>query len=153
MRTKFFWIVALLWAFCPDVSHAVERKAFVIDGYTVRLANGADGNRLWGWIELYNATEPAGIVYLTEGELRPPHFSADRKIIIMDAPLGMMADILDLLRNEAPLQIRFEDLQSSGAAASVFLEPAQASDFIIQPQTAMENAPSGTALPFVRLRY
>jgi hypothetical protein len=65
----------------------------------------------------------------------------------------MMADILDLLRNEGPLQIRFEDLQSSGAAATVFLEPAEADDFIIQSQTAMENAPPGTALPFVRLRY
>ncbi|WP_035678344.1 hypothetical protein [Bradyrhizobium liaoningense] len=77
-----------------------------------------------GWIELLQGSDIAGYLYVTGGPPREPRLSAEKKYIVMEFPIGMLGTLLNILRNEKPLQIRFE--KRGNAAAVAFVERAHA---------------------------
>lgn len=79
----------------------------------------------FGWIELLNGSKAAGYVYL-ETDLTPgnPHLSGDGSYIVTAMPMSSLSVLLDILRNEKNLQIRYFDPQSPNVGPSVFIEPA-----------------------------
>jgi len=98
-------------------------KINAFDRHALTLTNGAS-NQVFGWIELLQGNEIAGYLYVTDKPPGEPRLSGDKKYIVMDFPIAMLDTLLAVLRNEKPLQIRYD--KRGTAAASAFLEPARA---------------------------
>ena len=102
---------------------ADELKTNPFDRHNLSLTNGAN-NEIYGWIELLQGNELAGYLWVTNRPPREPFLSAEKKYIVMDFPIGMLDTLLNILRNEKPLQIRYAKI--GNAAGTAFIERAQA---------------------------
>jgi hypothetical protein len=100
-------------------AYALDEKTNPFDRHNLTLTNGA-GNDVFGWIELTNGRDLAGYIYLVNGRLREPFLSTGKVYIVMDMPMAMLGTLLDLLRNEKALQIRY--FKSDSGRATAFLE-------------------------------
>jgi hypothetical protein len=79
----------------------------------------------FGWIELLNGGKAGGYIYLeTTLKIGDPHLSGDGSYIVTAMPMAALPVLLDILRNEKNMQIRYFDPQAPNVAPSVFLEPA-----------------------------
>ena len=99
----------------------------------------------FGWVRLLNGGSDVGYVYL-DPHLTPqdPHLSHDGSYIVTALPLAMLGQLLEVLRSEAHLQIRFFDPQTAGVSPSVFIEPSTAgqqptADAILAPREVAEH--------------
>jgi hypothetical protein len=83
----------------------------------------------FGWIRLLNGNRDAGYIYL-QTTLKPtdPHLGS-KGYIVTAMPMSFLETLLDILRNEKNLQIRFFDPGSPGTSPDVFIEPAPPSQF------------------------
>ena len=78
----------------------------------------------FGWIQLLNGVNQAGYIYLiTTQQPKDPHLSFDGSYIVTNMPMASLPVLLDILRNEQSLQIRFFDPEAAGISPSVFIEP------------------------------
>lgn len=75
----------------------------------------------FGWIRLLNGNRDAGYVYLTDTPEKP-HLSSQKEYIVTSIPVAMLQTMLDVLRNERNLQIRFSATGGEDPAPSVFIE-------------------------------
>jgi hypothetical protein len=77
-----------------------------------------------GRIRLLNGNKDAGYVYIIQDTqpLRVPELGST-KYVVMSIHFAHLGMLLDILRNQKPLQIRFYDPQSPGVAPSAFIEP------------------------------
>lgn len=75
----------------------------------------------FGWIRLINGETDAGYIYLTSSPVEP-HLSSKGTYIVTSIPINELSTMLDILRKEKGLQIRFFDPQTPGVAPSVFIE-------------------------------
>jgi hypothetical protein len=78
----------------------------------------------FGWIRLLNGKSDAGYVYLSDRPAPDPHLSFNKSYIVTQMPFSCLATLLDILRNQKNLQIRFYDPQAAGISPSAFIEPA-----------------------------
>jgi hypothetical protein len=100
------------------------------DDMTVQLTNPITSFGIawmdteFGWIQLKNGAKDAGYVYFLKDSdaLEIPHLSSGKDYIIMSIHISHLGDLLSILRNERPLQIRFYDPESPGVSPSAFIE-------------------------------
>jgi hypothetical protein len=76
---------------------------------------------MFGWIRLVHEARSAGYIYLSN-EPQKPHLSSDGTYIVTSIPMSELSTMLDILRNEGNLQIRYFDSNITGAEVSVFIE-------------------------------
>jgi hypothetical protein len=77
----------------------------------------------FGWIRLLNGNTDAGYVYLgLQNPPSDPHLGGGGTYIVTAMPFDTMGHLLEILRNERNLQIRFFDPQSPGVSPSAFIE-------------------------------
>lgn len=116
--------IALLLCLAVPISSVLadDVKTNTFDRHELTLTNGSN-NEVFGWIELLQGNDIAGYLYVTGKPPREPYLSADKKYIVMDFPIGMLDGVLGILRNEKPLQIRYE--KHGNTAASAFIERAR----------------------------
>lgn len=102
----------------------------------------------FGWIRLLNGASDAGYVYLTTPPVEP-HLSFDETYIVTSVPMSDLFAVLDILRHERGLQIRFFDPEIAGVEPSVFIEAAS-------PTFAADDrklsAPDEIALEIARIK-
>jgi hypothetical protein len=86
----------------------------------------------FGWINLKNRNDDAGFIYFFSDSqpLEIPRLSSKQTYIVMSVHISHVGEMLSILRNEGPLQIRFFDPETAGVNPSAFIEPAvsQSSD-------------------------
>ena len=75
----------------------------------------------FGWIRLLNGNRDAGYVYLTD-TLEKSHLSGAKEYIVTSVPVAMLQPMLDVLRNERNLQIRFAASDDQDPDPSGFIE-------------------------------
>jgi hypothetical protein len=101
-----------------------------ITGHEVNLLPGnSKFSGPGGWIRLKNGTHDAGYINL----ISPPSQIADPRLIgdipnippyiVIDMPMDDLAVLLDILRNEQQLQIRYDD--SGAPPPFAIIEPQQ----------------------------
>jgi len=74
-------------------------------------------------MRLVNGNTDAGYVYLgVQNPPSDPHLGGGGTYIVTAMPFDTMGELLETLRNERNLQIRFFDPQSSGVSPSAFIE-------------------------------
>jgi hypothetical protein len=100
-------------------ARADETKSYPFDSFHLALTNGRDKNAVWGMLQLKKGADIVGYIYLTYGELDDPHLSHDKSYVVAFMPISMLGPLLDILRNEKQLQIRFIQI---GSAATFYLE-------------------------------
>ena len=77
----------------------------------------------FGWIRLVNGNTDAGYVYLgVQSPPADPHLGGGGTYVVTSMPFDTMGDLLEILRNERNLQIRFFDPQTPGVSPSAFIE-------------------------------
>ncbi|TYO61382.1 hypothetical protein FXV83_38365 [Bradyrhizobium hipponense] len=117
--SKRLLVLICLWIGLWSVARADDNKSFDFNAHKLTLSNGSD-NKLWGWIELLNGSQIVGYIYVTETAPREPHLNSDKTYVVMDAPISLLDTLLNILRNEKPLRIRYSKFGNSQATA--FLE-------------------------------
>jgi hypothetical protein len=100
---------------------ATEEKANPITGYELVLLPATQVVPFFGLIRLLNGQDDAGYIYLDDVPARDPELNGTKQYIITSMPTASLPMLLDVLRNEKPLEIRFYDPQIAGSHASVFL--------------------------------
>ena len=84
---------------------------------------GSFGTGIRGWIELLNGDQAAGYIYLSyQDPLPPDSLSFNGTYIVMHQPASLLSTLLDILRRERSLSIRFYDPESPGIVPATFLE-------------------------------
>src|SRR5262249_5059068 len=79
------------------------------------------------WIRLLNGTQDAGYVYLESPDPpQDPHLGGHDSYIVSSMPFTSVDTLLNILRNEKNLQIRFYDSESPDVSPAVFIESANA---------------------------
>jgi hypothetical protein len=109
---------------------ATEEKANPITGYELVLLPATKVVPFFGWIRLLNGQDDAGFIYLDDVPATDPVLIGvgTRQYIITSMPTASLPMLLDVLRNEKPLEIRFYDPQTAGSHPTVFLgRPAKGS--------------------------
>ena len=92
-----------------------------VTSYSITLLGSAFG-KVRGWLELKNGKKDAGYIWLTEVEPLPKDGlggSAGSEYVVMYRPGSMLGTLIDILRHEKPLYIRFFD-PGTGDAPSTF---------------------------------
>jgi hypothetical protein len=120
----FFLIVNALSILGRDAI-AAEQKANPITGYQLVIMppNTVFTSKFFlGWIRLVNGQEDAGYIYLDDAPPQDPALIGT--YIVTSMPTASLPMLLDILRNEKPIQIRFYDPQS-GNPPIVSIEPAK----------------------------
>jgi hypothetical protein len=116
-------LIALAWL-VPAFGHSAEVKVNPITGYEVTLMPPTrEQPELFGWIRLLNGTRSAAYVYIESASPSKPALNGSKEYIITAMPVAHLPLMLDVLRNERNMQIRYFDPQSPGVEASVFIEP------------------------------
>jgi hypothetical protein len=110
-----------------SVANAVEEKSNPISGYQLVLMPATKHTAFFGWIRLLNGDQDAGYIYLEDGPSSDPALSSDKSYIITAMPTASLSMLLEVLRHEKNLQIRYYNPQSEGISPFVFLEPTAAS--------------------------
>jgi hypothetical protein len=64
--------------------------------------------------------------------IKEPHLSSDRTYIVMEMPITQLGSLMDILRNEKPLQIRYSKFGNGPAVA--FLEGTDAHPLSVENQ-------------------
>ena len=100
---------------------ATEEKANPITGYELVLLPATQVVPFFGWIRLLNGQDDAGYIYLADVPATDPALNGTKQYIITSMPTASIHMLLDVLRNEKPLEIRFYDPQTAGSHPSVFL--------------------------------
>jgi len=119
-----------------------SEASFPITGYALTYL-GQFGGDLTGWIELYNGASDAGYIYLTRnpGPLPKDYrggTDANPTYIVMHQRTDMLPSLLEFLRSERPIRIRW--YQYGTDTPATFLE----SGAIPAPSAkAMERAAGG----------
>ncbi len=99
-------------------------KANPITGHEVTIMPPtATQLKPFGWIRLLNHSQDAGYVYLDSQTSTDPHLGGDGSYVVTAMPFEALQTLLDVLRNEGRLQIRFFDPEAAGISPSVFIEP------------------------------
>ena len=77
----------------------------------------------FGWLTLLNGTQFAGYIYFLQdsANLMVPHLDSDDSIVF-SVHMSHLLTLLDILRNDKPLQLRFFDPQADGVKPSAFIE-------------------------------
>lgn len=130
MRLSTLCVVGVAWMFCAAcaTAQAVEEKTNPITSFELTLLPPTtQQTSLFGWIRLLNGSKDAGYIYLRDGPLGDPALNYTKQYIITAMPTASIPMLLDVLRNQKNLQIRFYDPQAAGISPSVFLEPADSS--------------------------
>lgn len=95
-----------------------------ISGHELTLMPGSPARpNVFGWIRLLNGSQDAGYIYLMDTPT-PPRLSSGGVYIVTSVPVGMLQTMLDVLRNERNLQIRFAAADENDPDPSVFIESA-----------------------------
>ena len=102
------------------------QKTFSIASHTITLMPPTrEQTGAFGWITLRDARADVGFIYVEEAfSPADPHLGSDQSYVVTSMPMSSLATLLDILRNEANLQIRFVDPQVAGSSPSVFIEAA-----------------------------
>jgi hypothetical protein len=105
----------------PAVAPAAETLTRPISSYHITLMPG-DADFL-GWIELRHEGKPSGYIYLDDKiSDSPGHLGGSKEYIVTRMPTRFLEPLLEILREERNLSIRFFDPQSTGTPPSVFIE-------------------------------
>ncbi len=126
LRILFFSLVANALSIPAGEAIASEEKANPITGYELVLMPATKVVPFFGWIRLLNGQDDAGFIYLDDVPARDPELiGTTKQYIITSMPTASLPMLLDVLRHEKPLEIRFYDPQTPGSHPSVFLaQPA-----------------------------
>ncbi len=101
----------------------VVAKQNVFSEHDVNLTMPLTGEaNFLGWIRLSEGGKDAGYVYVISPPVKPRVSSRSGYIVTSIAP-AMLQPLLDVLRHEPNLQIRFYDPEVAGSIPSVFIEP------------------------------
>jgi hypothetical protein len=96
---------------------------------------------LFGWIQLKNGEKDAGYIYIKDKPEKP--LLGSSRYIVTSIPLAQFPAMIEILRTEKPLQIRYHDSAGDGSNASVFIEDAgqaiEADNFSSLPAELEEN--------------
>lgn len=99
-------------------------KTNVITGHELTLMTPIpERPSVFGWIRLLNNTKSAGFIYLQATPIKP-RLSHDDSYIVSSMPMSELYVLLNVLKNESNLTIRYEDPQMDGGIVTVFIESA-----------------------------
>lgn len=104
----------------------------------------------FGWIRLLNGSEDAGYIWLVSPPLRP-HLNSTGSYIVTSTPMSQLSLMLDILRGEPDLRIRFFDPQAGGSAPSVSIGSASKGDAAASPFASSLEVPVQLRSPLARL--
>lgn len=100
---------------------AVSRTNTITSHRVTLMPPSPSQPQAFGWIQLKNGEADAGYIYLTSPPV-VPHLSFDKDYIVTSMPMSELTTILDILRREKELQIRFHDNEVAELSPSVFIE-------------------------------
>jgi hypothetical protein len=145
MRALFVRLLATFAVLCLEIPNtgATEARTNPITGYLLTvMPPNASGTKFFGWIELVNGNQDAGYINLDDGPPVDPTLVMPQGYIVTQMPFASLPLLLQILRNEKQLQIRFFDPQSPGIHPSVFLETGQSNTQF--PESAFHLNPEMT---------
>jgi hypothetical protein len=125
MKCVEFWclaplvLVADLALWMPE-ARAEQSSINPVTGYNIKLMPSPD-NGFLGWVELVNATEPPGYVYIQD-KFETPHLNFNKSYIVMSVRPGKPDAVLSILRNERRIQISFFNCECAGSIPSASIE-------------------------------
>ena len=103
----------------------------------------------FGWIRLLNGETDAGYIWLVSPP-EQPHLNSSGTYIVTSIALSQLHTMLDILRNEPDLRIRYFD-SGAGGTPSVSIGSAAKGDAAASPFPATEQAPAKLSATLARM--
>jgi len=112
-------VLAMIAAAVSATPAAAEFVSNPVTDYQVSIFRTEGGSHdFQGWIRLLNGTADAGYIYIQNGLPLTPRLGST-KYVVIDIPVSMLGDTLDMLRSGKPVFITYRDVD--GQFPSAFL--------------------------------